>query len=341
MARNEQLIRQHKLLQILERRRYGATLDELRDTIVDELGLSSLHTRSIRRDIEALQSAGIDIQTEDRSDARVWKLGEKARSGYQISFSSAELMAMALAKDLLVPFSGTVIGQGISSFWSKVEECVPVATYQHFEQYRKAFIVSGLPPKSYDRQHGIIKTIQRGILEHRIIAISYGGPAKDDEVRQIAPLGIMLHNGSLYVVAVEAKQDDSPEYRHWKIDRIASANVTDVYFTPPEEFDLHGYRERGIGIFARGQEKSYQIRLSKRAVAWVTEDPWHTEQSISEDTNGEFLLAVNAAHDLEIIPRVLALGIDAELMAPEETRRILQEVIAQLGNNYSAQVSED
>ena len=76
-------------------------------------------------------------------------------------------------------------------------------------------------------------------------------------------------------------------------------------------------------------------------MAWVTEDPWHTEQSISEDTNGEFLLAVNAAHDLEIIPRVLALGIDAELMAPEETRRILQEVIAQLGNNYSAQVSED
>ena len=30
MARNEQLIRQHKILQILERYRFGRTLDEIR-----------------------------------------------------------------------------------------------------------------------------------------------------------------------------------------------------------------------------------------------------------------------------------------------------------------------
>ena len=55
MARNDQLIRQHKLLQILERTRFGYTLNELRDALIDELGLSSLHTRTLRRDIEALQ----------------------------------------------------------------------------------------------------------------------------------------------------------------------------------------------------------------------------------------------------------------------------------------------
>ena len=35
MARNEQLIRQHKILQILERVRYGKTLEELRDDLVE------------------------------------------------------------------------------------------------------------------------------------------------------------------------------------------------------------------------------------------------------------------------------------------------------------------
>ena len=57
MARNEQLIRQHKILQILERLRFGATLEELRDSVVDELGLTSLHPRSLRRDLEALIAA--------------------------------------------------------------------------------------------------------------------------------------------------------------------------------------------------------------------------------------------------------------------------------------------
>ena len=37
MARNEQLIRQHKILQILERYRFGRTLEELRDDLVEEL----------------------------------------------------------------------------------------------------------------------------------------------------------------------------------------------------------------------------------------------------------------------------------------------------------------
>ena len=54
MPRNEQLIRQHKLLQLLERTRVGQTLEELREELATELGLSSLHLRTVKRDLEAL-----------------------------------------------------------------------------------------------------------------------------------------------------------------------------------------------------------------------------------------------------------------------------------------------
>jgi len=42
MARNEQLIRQHKIMQLLEASRYGRTLEELRDELVRDLGLTQL-----------------------------------------------------------------------------------------------------------------------------------------------------------------------------------------------------------------------------------------------------------------------------------------------------------
>ena len=111
MARNEQLIRQHKVVQILERSRFGRTLKEIRDEIVEELGLSSLHERSVRRDIEALQAAGFDIQTQDSQRGKVWKVGAMHRSSHKVTTSATELMALSLGRDLLFPMMGT-------PFWS-------------------------------------------------------------------------------------------------------------------------------------------------------------------------------------------------------------------------------
>ncbi|MDB4640925.1 WYL domain-containing protein, partial [Pirellulaceae bacterium] len=122
MARNEQLIRQHKVLQILERVRYGKTLEEIRDDLVDELGLKSLHTRSVRRDLEALQAAGLDVDAHDSGRGKVWKLGPRAKSTYKITASATELIALSLGRDLLYPLVGTPFWIGIESFWNKIQE---------------------------------------------------------------------------------------------------------------------------------------------------------------------------------------------------------------------------
>ena len=64
------------MLQLLELSRFGRTLEELRDDLVADLGLTKLHERTVRRDIEALQAAGFDIQNESIQRGRVFKLGQ-------------------------------------------------------------------------------------------------------------------------------------------------------------------------------------------------------------------------------------------------------------------------
>ncbi len=113
MARNEQLIRQHKILQVLERYRFGRTLSEIRDELVEELGLTSLHVRSVRRDLEALQSAGIDVDVHTIGRGKVWKLGPGVRASHKITATATELMALSLSRDLLYPLAGTPFWQGI------------------------------------------------------------------------------------------------------------------------------------------------------------------------------------------------------------------------------------
>lgn len=336
MARNEQLIRQHKLLQVLERSRFGRTLVEIRDDLVDELGLTSLHTRSVRRDLEALQAAGFDITSAEHQRGRIWKLGRSHRGMHKITASATELMALSLGRDLLLPLVGTPFWQGIETFWHKVQESLPEAVWKHYEKYRQVLYVLGTPAKSYEKQHGILKTINRSILEHRVVSIEYQSlAAPAATTRKIHPYAVALYQSSLYVIADACDADDeSDRIRHLKLDRFRKATALDEWFKPRKDLDVGQYLSESIGIFARGKTRNFRIRISPLAARWVQEDPWHADQTIREQPDGSIILSVKAAHDLEIIPRVLALGAEAELISPASCRDQMAKTVAKLHRKY-------
>lgn len=331
MARNEQLIRQHKLLQALERARFGSTLTELRDSLVDDLGLTSLHTRTLRRDIEALQAAGIDIINEDLQRGKVWKLGPNAKHAYTISATATELVALSLGRELLAPLSGTFIGQGINSFWNRVQEEVPDSVWQHYQRCRETLFITGTPSKTYENHQGFLKTLERCVVQHRWCGIEYSSLQHETSTRRIAPRAIVFYNSSLYVIAHQDEADSNP--RHWKLDRISSAEALDEYFSASDE-DFHNYLESGIGIFANEGTTTYEIRLSSAAAKWVAEEPWHPRQTLEPMADGGALLKVPAHHDMEVIPRVLGFCANAEIIQPESCRKAMIDLLANMGAIY-------
>lgn len=338
MARNEQLIRQHKILQILERYRYGCTLDEVRDALVEELGLSSLHTRTVRRDIESLQSAGLDIDVHDSQRGRVWKLGASGRGMHKITASATELIALSLGRDLLLPLSGTPFWVGIESFWTKIREQLPETTWDHYRKFRQVLSVTGLAAKNYTAQEGTLKNLNRAIHQHRIVEVAYQKPGQPSpSQRRLEPYGIVFHQGSIYIVAAanELPEDDENRIRHWKLDRFKKAEVTDDYFKPPKDFDLEKHLGGSIGIFAAHQPMDFRIKVSAVAANWVIEDPWHPEQQVEKLEDGSIILTVKAAHELEIIPRVLALGPEAEVLAPKATREAMKARVQKMAEVYA------
>ncbi len=335
MARNEQLIRQHRLLQILERTRFGRTLDELRGDLVEELGLGSLHTRSVRRDLEALQAAGFDVVSTETQRGRVWKLGPRHRTMHQITVSATELISLSLGRELLTPLMGTPFWQGIEAFWHKVKETLPSAVWNHYEKYRRILHVLGTPAKSYTKHHGTLKTLNRAILEHRVVEIQYQSLAEDrPRTRLIRPYALALYQSSIYIIAESGDQDAAGTIRHLKLDRFLKAVALDSWFTPNPQLDIERHLRESIGIFSSSRSQKFKIRLSARAARWVTEDPWHPEQQIKQQADGSVILTVPAAHDLDVIPRVLALGSEAELLSPASCRQAMRETVIKLLATY-------
>jgi predicted DNA-binding transcriptional regulator YafY len=334
MARNEQLIRQHKVLQILERSRFGRTLNEVRDDLVDDLGLSSLHTRTLRRDLEALQASGVDVDSHESPRGRIWKLGPGFRGSHKITASATELIALSLGRDLLLPLAGTPFGIGVESFWSKMRETLPEAIWGHYEKYRRVLYVLGTPAKNYRKQEGMIKTVNRAIRQHREVEIEYQPLGKQPRRRQIRPYGVVVYQSSLYVVADACEVVDGDPIRHLKLDRFHRAEALDVYFKPREDFDLAEHLAQSLGIFSGGKPKKYRIRISAFAAPLIEEDPWHPDQQIESRQDGSIILSVNASHDQEIIPRVMALGANAEVLSPKSCREAVVEQIKKTAKLY-------
>ncbi|MCA9269863.1 MAG: WYL domain-containing protein [Planctomycetales bacterium] len=336
MARNEQLIRQHKLLQILERYRFGRTLPDLRDELVDELGLGSLHERSVRRDLEALQAAGIDVDVHESGQRKVWKLGPLFRGSHKITASATELIALALGRDLMLPLAGTPFWLGIESFWSKLQEGIPDSVAKHYEKFRQIVAVRGNPAKTYRKQEGILSTINRAIQQHRVVEAEYKRLGQDEpQRRQIEPYGVVVYQSSIYIVAaVHGAEGAADPYRHFKLDRFHKAEALDVYFQPDDKFDLASHLAESLGMFSSGKPKDFRIHISAFAAPFVLEDPWQAEQKVEHRKDGSIVLTVKAAHELDIIPRVLALGSDAEILAPAACRKQMADIVQRMADRY-------
>jgi predicted DNA-binding transcriptional regulator YafY len=336
LARNEQLIRQHKILQVLERHRFGCTLDELRRSVVEELGLTSLHSRSIRRDLDALIVAGMPIIDEETQRGRVWKLSRSDKGLHKIAITASELIALSMSRDLMLPLVGTQFWIGIESFWNKVREQLPEPVFEHYQRYRKTLYVLGLPTKNYEKQQGILKTVNRAIQEHRRLEVEYQVPGRMPSLRFLEPYGMALFQSSIYVVATEEARDGQgiEQLRHWKLDRFQSAKALDNWFKPNEAINVEDHLGRSVGIFSGGKSREYKIRLSPQAARWVGEDPWHAKQRLESQTDGSVLLFVPAVHNLEIIQRVLQLGAEAEVLEPEDCRQEISQTINAMVSRY-------
>ena len=335
MARNEQLIRQHKLLQILEAYRFGKTIEELRDELVESLGLGTLHVRTLHRDLLALQAAGVDVDVQQIADRKVWKFGPRAKNSVKITASATELIALSMSRDLLYPLAGTPFWQGIESFWQKLQEELPPGVRKHYQEYRQTLYVRGMPAKSYQKQHGMLATIHRAILEHRVLDIEYQPPGKDPQKRQIEPYAVVFYNSSLYILAAAHEIPEGQDrIRHLKLDRFLMTDDANAAFKIPADFNLEEHLGQGTGIFSGNKPLNFKIRITARGARWVTEDPWHPEQTIEAQADGGVILTVKAAHELEIIPRILALGTEGELLAPESSRKKLAALLRQAANQY-------
>jgi len=270
----------------------------------------------------------------------VWKLDRSYIDLPKLQISVLELLAFAVGRELLIPLAGTPYWEGIQMLWNRMRESLPEPVWEHFERLRPSLVVRGAVSKSYADKEGMLSALNRAIYQHRVTAIRYQGLGQAEaEDRMIEPHAIVLSGGNIYVVATDAG-NDSGEFKLFKLDRLSRATPRDQHFKPREDFDPEELFASSVGVFRSGKPESFQIRVTGHAARWVVEEPLHPNQVVrrlsEDDQDADLVVEISSAHEEEIIPRVLALGEEAEVLAPESCRERMGRIAAKLAETYTA-----
>ncbi len=185
MPRNTEVIRQWTILREIERARTaGVTIDEL-------AALCDVTTRTIRRDLQALEEAGFPLfDDKGRDDGKTrWLVNGQAFKGLSAGLTVSELCALYFSRTLLESLSGTPFRDEVESAFEKLSSALTPHMRQFLDQlprrtktylvhpYRLAFAQGGLYLLAYVPEYGEVRTfaVERlqeiSLLEERFTPI--------------------------------------------------------------------------------------------------------------------------------------------------------------------------
>ena len=116
--RNAEVIRQWQILREIESRRVGVTIHELATTV-------KVSTRTIRRDLQALQEAGFSIYDEgEENETKRWRLDAQPFRAVQEGLSVADVAALYLSRSIATALSGWPLADELGAALAKIERAL-------------------------------------------------------------------------------------------------------------------------------------------------------------------------------------------------------------------------
>jgi WYL domain len=205
---------------------------------------STKHIRTLRRDLEALETAGYPLLTERVDGQTRWRLADGSRAP-AIGFSPTELMTLAVSRDLLRPLEGTALRSALDSAVTKATAALPPGGPDLVRQMRDWLSVPlGPAPEARDT----IDRLTRTITERRTVQVRYFTAARQvTSRREIDHYHLRYVGGALYL-------DDYDHLRRklrtFAVERVRSLTVTDRAFQLPLGFDLDSYLGDALIVIA-------------------------------------------------------------------------------------------
>ena len=324
MARGDQLARQWRIIQSLISSRRGKTAAEMAKTL-------GCHSRTVYRDLEALQFAGFPIYTEKVEGKSLWSLLDSAKHSIPIPFNLAELMALYFSRGMMKTLKNTVFYDSLETLFEKIKTTLPREYIQYLGQFEKSVTVVPQPYKQHGEVHEIVEAVTRAAVEKKYIVIDYFTMSrKKKSRRKVAPYKIWFFDGTFYLVGNCGLRQD---IRIFALDRIRALEKTEETYEMPEDFNPNEFMSASFGIF-HGEPVPVRIWFAPEVAGYISEKTWHATQHIEAQNDGSIIFEAEVAGTIEIKSWIMSWGSRAVVLSPDSLHSEIRTESEALLKNY-------
>ena len=324
MPRNAEVIRQWSILRDLEASR-RLTIDDLAER-------TGVTTRTIRRDLEALQAAGFPLYDEVHDNKRYWTLEQRAFKRLDdTGFTLAEVSALYFSRTLVECLAATPFQQDVASAFEKLAAALTPGMRQFLDRLPLVIQSKGVPPPAGGDETGrehmkrlIDATSHRRRTRMRYFSLS-SGREKDYLVE---PHRLVYAEGGMYVVAFV------PEYgriRTFAVERIVSVSLLEDRFAAVEDVDQAFAHSLGIN---EGPPEHIEIEFEPRIAPYVSHRRWHASQRATPRADGRVTIELDVCNDWALRSWILSFGPLARVVSPPALADQIRDEIQRAGQQY-------
>jgi len=325
VPRNQEVIRQWKVLHALESSRHGVSIDSL----ADELDVT---TRTIRRDLAALQEAGFPLYDTRDDEGRVrWRLDGQVLKGLDTGFTLGELCALYLSRNLLESVAGTPFQRDLGHAFARLQAALSPRMRQFLDR-----LPAVLAAKPGPRARGgaasseVVARLLEATLHFRVAAMRYhsvsSGTVKDYVVH---PYRLAFAQGGLYLLAYVPAYGD---IRTFAVDRVKSVSLEKATFTPRRDVPEDVFAN-SLGVNT-GPPERVEIAFDAQIAPYVRARVWHHSQEVQERGDGGLSLTMHVCHDWALRSWILSWGPFARVVAPDQLAAQVRADLEAATSNY-------
>jgi predicted DNA-binding transcriptional regulator YafY len=330
MPRNAEVIRQWTILREIENARIaGVTIDEL-------AALCDVTTRTIRRDLQALEEAGFPL-FDDRSgdDGKTrWRVNGQAFKGLSAGLTVSELCALYFSRTLLASLSGTPFRDEVASAFEKLTAALTPHMRQFLDQLPRVITTKADPMRRHENPHQqqLVARALEATLHLRQAQLTYHSKSSDRTKSYLVhPYRLAYAQGGLYLLAYVPEYS---EVRTFAVERIQEMSLLEERFTPIEELAEAAF-PHSLGVHS-GPPERVEIAFEPAVGDYVRAREWHPSQQLRDIESGGVAMTLDVCLDRALQSWILSFGPFARVVSPESLAREIAEQLSEAKARYAS-----